>query len=612
MLNSYQRLQASIQMNNKTEDFMFARIYNNKKYGFFTLMLSISSTIMILFFICSNAIIHSISSKYEETQYLKNYELALINLSEIIENKYADFHTLSGKLLTNNQIDPVLAAFYNADSDANITPLQKKDCFDFLIDLCNDDRYLRGFLLYSFQSNQLSYFSSSMHSSANLDLSIEELGITTFTDKTVATTRVNELLALYSNATDIESDNYNYYGFVATIFNKPTEPLGLLIPLYHTSEFSDALNRYNLYNNYLFTITNDDNQLLFRSNNLLENQDFTKSYTNSYIDQYHNKISYNAAKPAWHMNSFTSSVSLVSMVVAILTLSLLYITFYLSKKNIKYILMGMNGFQLSNLNYRIPALNTNNEFTQIIDEFNKVCGELQRSVELTFLYELQQKRSELYALQTSINPHFLYNTLEMIRNQILQGDQAGSSKMLLLLSRVHRNLTNTKAFVTIENEVEICESLMELYQSRFPNFDYEFIIDDEAAFYALPKNTIQPFIENYFVHGIVPDRNDNFICINISLEILKGKKYIYFYIFNNGKPITQESIDKINEKLDASIYENSESAQGFALANIYKRLKIVFNTDCQMTAGSYQNNIGFQVNIRFPANTIEEIEDYIQ
>lgn len=71
-----------------------------------------------------------------------------------------------------------------------------------------------------------------------------------------------------------------------------------------------------------------------------------------------------------------------------------------------------------------------------------MCDALQENVEKSYIYELQQKKSDLYALQTSINPHFLYNTLEIIRVQLTQGKNADASQMILLLSKIYRSQTN--------------------------------------------------------------------------------------------------------------------------------------------------------------------------
>lgn len=74
--------------------------------------------------------------------------------------------------------------------------------------------------------------------------------------------------------------------------------------------------------------------------------------------------------------------------------------------------------------------------------------------------------------------------------------------MILLLSKIYRSQTNRSMYVSIGAELEACENFMVLYQYRFRNFEYEFDVPSGLLPYGLPKNTLQPLIENYFVHGI--------------------------------------------------------------------------------------------------------------
>lgn len=106
-----------------------------------------------------------------------------------------------------------------------------------------------------------------------------------------------------------------------------------------------------------------------------------------------------------------------------------------------------------------------------------MCDELQENVEKSYVYVLQQQTAELYALQTSINPHFLYNTLDLIRVQITQNKPQDASQMILLLSGIYRNQMRKNFFVSLSEELEQCEKLIELYMFRYGNFEYDFDID---------------------------------------------------------------------------------------------------------------------------------------
>ena len=134
-----------------------------------------------------------------------------------------------------------------------------------------------------------------------------------------------------------------------------------------------------------------------------------------------------------------------------------------------------------------------------------MCDDLQRNVEKAYLYEIAQRKAELYAMQTSINPHFLYNALEQIRVQILKSNSAAASHMLLLLSKMYRNQTRRNLYITIAEECSQSENLINFYMYRYGDFEYEFNIHSSIKIYGIPKNTLQPLIENYFVHGFIPD-----------------------------------------------------------------------------------------------------------
>lgn len=98
--------------------------------------------------------------------------------------------------------------------------------------------------------------------------------------------------------------------------------------------------------------------------------------------------------------------------------------------------------------------------------------------------------------------------------------------MILLLSKIYRSQTNRSMYVSIGAELEACENFMVLYQYRFRNFEYEFDVPSGLLPYGLPKNTLQPLIENYFVHGIDPAREDNLFTI-IGSSFVKKRSGIY-------------------------------------------------------------------------------------
>lgn len=578
---------------------------SEKSYGFFSRMLLICTVLLMSFSIIASIIVGFLSHQYEKTQFLKNYDLAMMNLSEAFYERFASYHLLAGKLITNGQCEPNLCTLLEASSYDEVPASVRSSCVSLLSSLCQDDRYLRGFFLYSTEQEQLYCYTvdRSYLSYASELPQLPEL--TPFMGTKLDNQTMEKLIRACNNGTE---SSVNFYGIAATLFRNPSKPLGYLIPMFSTSEFESILGNFQLDPSSTFLISDKEGSVYYHSYPF-NPEPFRSSYTASVPNaQYGFEVSYQVPINLMPRSTITYLIVIFAVIVTLFSFGLSYMTYYLSNKNITRILEGMNQFSADNLHYRIPLPRGRNEFTQIIEGFNLMCTELQHNVERSYVYELQQKKSELYALQTSINPHFLYNTLEIIRNQIQNSRPTDACQMILLLSKIYRSQTNTNMFVTLEEEVELCENLMILYQYRFQNFDYDFNMDADTRRYALPKNTLQPLIENYFVHGIAPERQDNLFLLHVSTLSKSEKRYVRLRLCNNGNVIDSEQIAVIDAKLKQGIYANKE-AKGFALTNVYNRLCIAFQEDCTITIGSGKEDMRFEIELVFPAVNVEELRE---
>ncbi len=584
---------------------MSRRHCHEKNYSFFSRMLLICTALLAAFSIIASMIVAYLSFRYEQTQYLKSYDLAAMNLSDAFASRYSSFQVLAGKFLSNGQCDARLCELLEAPSYEDVSPATRNYCIRLLADICLDDRYLRGFLILAPAQGQLYCYTDS-RSYLSYTSGLDGLPLPApFSGEALDLDTIGRLLAACNGA---DAGHNIFYGMTATLYRSPSTPLGYLIPLYSVSEYTDILSNFSLEQQNTFTITDEAGRLFFHSDPSTF-LDASSCYTGTFHNrQYGFHVTYYTARHGLPVSSITYLIILFALVVTLFSFSLYYITYYLSHRNIRRILDGMKHFSLDDLTYRIEKPSERNEFTQIIDGFNTMCQELQRNVERSYVYELQQKKSELYALQTSINPHFLYNTLEIIRAQVISSRQADASQMILLLSKIYRTQINSSIFVTLEEEVELCENLMILYQYRFQNFDYEFDMDERVSRYALPKNTLQPLIENYFVHGIVSERQDNLFFLSIDSSYRQERLYIHLVLGNNGHPISAERIQILEEALKSDLFSQKD-AVGFALTNVNSRMRIVFHNDCQMHISSGKEGMQFQMELFFPAITVEQLKE---
>ncbi len=227
--------------------------------------------------------------------------------------------------------------------------------------------------------------------------------------------------------------------------------------------------------------------------------------------------------------------------------------------------------------------------------------------------EIYDKQTELTALQSQINPHFLYNTLESIRGQALLDGNPEIARMVEALSSffrysISRNQSN---LVTLREELSNIENYMLIQRYRFNNrFSLEVLIDeeDEAAYdYLIPRLIIQPVIENAIYHGLENMKSGGRITIEV---ILTGRTMILM-ISDNGRGMSSAELQKLNGRIRAPGTQLMDGGgeeepgrhrnTGIALPNIHKRIQLLFGSEYGVTVYSTEG-MGTDVEITVPAD----------
>lgn len=218
------------------------------------------------------------------------------------------------------------------------------------------------------------------------------------------------------------------------------------------------------------------------------------------------------------------------------------------------------------------------------------------------------KQTELTALQSQINPHFLYNTLECIRGQALMDQNPEIARMVEALAAFFRYSISRKGnLVTLRDELANIDNYILIQRYRFNNrFSLEVIIDeeDEEAYdYLIPRLIIQPVVENAIFHGLEEKLEGG----KVSIEVIVTEKNLIITISDNGKGIDKESLEKLNTKIRSrkfSLEDGKGSNQrntGIALPNIHKRIQLLFGEEYGVNIYSTLGQ-GTDVEITIPAN----------
>lgn len=241
---------------------------------------------------------------------------------------------------------------------------------------------------------------------------------------------------------------------------------------------------------------------------------------------------------------------------------------------------------------KIPTATERDELSYISDRFNDMCEKLEAYIKSSYLSEISQKNLEMQALQSKINPHFLYNTLECIRMKAICNDDREVSQMLYLLANLFRNQLKDNNIITLENEIEYCEKYIQLLKFRYPDqFDYSIEYPKEFLQQPIIKFILQPLIENYFVHGIRTEDSDN----QLSIKVRVKSDIMIIIISDNGKGICLEKQLEINKALKEKDFKTNL----MGILNVHQRITLVYG-DIYGVSFNDTLNRGTQIELKIP------------
>lgn len=275
-------------------------------------------------------------------------------------------------------------------------------------------------------------------------------------------------------------------------------------------------------------------------------------------------------------------------------------------RRIKILMKFMKKIQNGDLDVKIPV-KSSDEIGKLSIMFNEMCVELKDYINRVYFAEIERKNSELATLQSQINPHFLFNTIESIRMKAVIENQQEISKMLLLMGNIFRwNIKNKDKFTSIENEIYYISSYLELVNFRFENrLEFQMEIPQEILDFGIPKLLLQPIVENSVVHGIAPLGNEGRI-------IIKGKlidDIIEISVIDNGIGMEDYNLKKLMDNINND--EDGTEYYKIGMGNVNKRIKLIFGSEYGLNISSKKGE-GTVVKIRIPAITKEEMGKNVQ
>ena len=303
--------------------------------------------------------------------------------------------------------------------------------------------------------------------------------------------------------------------------------------------------------------------------------DEEKYYINKKEIYYSNLILYTISSVGYVVDNFIDKMVYIIIFFFIILAAMYYAAKIIAEKKTKVIeeiVKAIENIKTGDLETRLNV-DTNDEFGIIADSYNEMLLNIKKLIEINKEEAKHSAVMEIKQLESQFNPHFLFNTLEMLRYTI-KYDTLMANKIIINISSLLRfSIENKSSEVSLQRDLVYTKNYLDIQKYRFgENFDYEIKAENGLENYYVPKLIIQPIIENAIKHGYTQIEK---MIIYIRVKIRKNKLIISVY--NNGKEIEKTILDEIREKLKNKKVEEFKNHIG--LYNIFRRIQLMYGEE---------------------------------
>ncbi|HHV12430.1 MAG TPA: sensor histidine kinase [Clostridiales bacterium] len=250
-------------------------------------------------------------------------------------------------------------------------------------------------------------------------------------------------------------------------------------------------------------------------------------------------------------------------------------------KRISNLVDSMQEIKKGNMDVRLEN-HSKDEIGILYDNYNEMIQKTNLLLQEKYEMGKELKSAEIKALHSQINPHFLYNTLEMI-NWLGYGKRTEDiHSVVVSLSKFYRlTLNKGRELLTLEEELKHVGYYLNIESIRFSGkIRYEIQVDEEILGCSIPNVTLQPLVENAIIHGILEKKGKSG---SIRIWGNRREDKVYLYVQDDGVGIGADQLEHLPERAKAS------SGSGYGIRNVNRRLQLLFGPEFGLT---YRSEIG--------------------
>ncbi|GAB6926586.1 hypothetical protein JCM10914A_05690 [Paenibacillus sp. JCM 10914] len=242
-----------------------------------------------------------------------------------------------------------------------------------------------------------------------------------------------------------------------------------------------------------------------------------------------------------------------------------------------------------------------NEYGMIARELDDMIQQLDKHIRNEYLFKIKQQETEMKALQNQINPHFLYNTLEVIRSTALVNQDPDTADAIATLGALYRDIVKKENIITLGSELDLLKKYLEIMEFKHSGRFY-YQIDVEPALLMIPtvKFWMQPLAENFFIHGFKTAHEFNLYVVN---GYETEDRFVLEFL-DNGHGIAEERLTAVRSTLTS---DDDTSSNSIGLRNVYTRLHFFYGNDCSIDI-AHNEQAGVKISVHLSKEVIELVQ----
>ncbi|OXS52663.1 two-component sensor histidine kinase [Cohnella sp. CIP 111063] len=296
----------------------------------------------------------------------------------------------------------------------------------------------------------------------------------------------------------------------------------------------------------------------------------------------------------------TSTQSAVYLAIVVCAIALLAMGTLLSRRlasPIRDVLQHMNKVEMGNLDTQIESYGKD-ELGRLAFGFNRMVERLKIFINDAYVAEIKQKQAELNALKSQIRPHYLYNTLEVIRMNAVYNDDGEVADMILALSNQLKYVIDYgEDWVTVREEIDHLNDYFHIIRVRYENrIDLRLnVADDVRMDFPILKLSLQPIVENAIQHGIRPKGGKGSVLVTME----RAGDTLSVTVYDDGVGMSETQLQRLKDQLA----ETKAPSKNVGLKNVCDRIKTVCGDGYGLEISSMEH-VGTSVRLSFPVRKI--------